>query len=269
MNFLISANKFTLSFKLFALGIFFLASAPFVSCILFIYPLLVGILKSRAKLFSDKFNIFFPLISLIMIGRVLLNKTHYLVNNGTYDYSTNWLDLFNWVLIFACFFGFQYYLSTKNNRVIIAKIFVAGTIPVLISCIGQYWFNWYGPFEILNGLIKWFQRPLYDNKNVTGLFNNPNYTGAWLTMIFPLAIVILKEKFSLKNRLKANITLLISIFFSTSTILTNSRAALLGLFIPIPFIYGKKSFFFHTYVDINFNFFYFFINFALHAEAIS
>ena len=239
----IPANRFTLSFKLFALGIFFLASAPFVSCILFIYPLIVGIIKSRSKLLSDKFNIFFPLISLIMIGRVLIIKINYFTDYKSHAYTTNSLDLFNWVLIFACFYGFQYYLLTKDNRVIIAKIFIAGTIPVLITCIGQYWFNWYGPFEILNGLIKWFQRPLsYDNRNVTGLFNNPNYTGAWLTMVFPLAILALKEKFRLKNRLKAIITLLISILFSTSTVLTNSRAAWLGLLIPIPFIYGKKSF---------------------------
>ena len=178
-----------------------------------------------------------------MIGRVLIIKINYFTDYQSYAYTTNSLDLFNWVLIFACFYGFQYYLLTKENRVIIAKIFIAGTIPVLITCIGQYWFNWYGPFEILNGLIKWFQRPLsYGNRNVTGLFSNPNYAGAWLTMIFPLAILALKEKFRLKNRLKAIITLLISLLFSTSAVLTNSRAAWLGLLIPIPFIYGKKSF---------------------------
>ena len=82
------------------------------------------------------------------------------------------------------FIGFKHYVNNQQKRKVIAKFFIAGTIPILISCIGQYWFDWYGPFEILNGLIKWFQRPLSPTyQNVTGLFSNPNYAGTWLTMM--------------------------------------------------------------------------------------
>ena len=123
-----------------------------------------------------------------------------------------------------------------------AKYFIAGTIPVLISCIGQYWFQWYGPFEILNGLVKWFQRPLSSsNQNVTGLFSNPNYTGAWLTMMWPLSTAIMQEKYHLKEYIKSKIMFFIVIFITSFTILTNSRNAWIGFFLSIPILFGKKS----------------------------
>ena len=112
----------------------------------------------------------------------------------------------------------------------------------MVSCIGQYWFNWYGYFEIFNGLIKWFQRPLSPtNQNVTGLFSNPNYTGAWLSMMWPLSIALITEKIYLKEFLKSKIMSLIMLILSTSLILTNSRNAWLSFFISIPIMFGKKS----------------------------
>ena len=47
----------------------------------------------------------------------------------------------------------------------------------------------YGPFSILNGLIIWFQRsPGETTVSVTGLFNNPNYTGFSLSLIIPFIL---------------------------------------------------------------------------------
>ena len=65
---------------------------------------------------------------------------------------------------------------------------ISGSIPFLVTGIGQYHFNWTGPMETLFGLIKWYQRPI-DNTIVTrggltGLFNNANYAGCWLNIIF-------------------------------------------------------------------------------------
>ena len=40
--------------KLFILGIFFLPSAPFISSLLFMYPLFKGLIKKSETLFKDK-----------------------------------------------------------------------------------------------------------------------------------------------------------------------------------------------------------------------
>ena len=97
------------------------------------------------------------------------------------------MGLFNWIPLFFCFFSFQKYLNTIQERKIIMKIFVAGSVPVLVSGFGQYWFNWHGPLTLLNGLIIWFQKPsLY----LSGLFSNQNYTGCWLNIVWPFAIAI-------------------------------------------------------------------------------
>ena len=46
--------------------------------------------------------------------------------------------------------------------------------------------------ETLNGLIIWYQRPLDNITGMTGLFNNPNYLGMWLTLCLPFALSALK-----------------------------------------------------------------------------
>ena len=42
--------------KLFYIGILFLASAPFFSCLLFLYPLFKGLLNSKKNILKDKIN---------------------------------------------------------------------------------------------------------------------------------------------------------------------------------------------------------------------
>ena len=73
-------------------------------------------------------------------------------------------------------------------RIQTAKYFLIGSLPVLFSGFSQYFLGWYGPYEIFNKLIIWYQRPLIDGAGVTGLFNNYNYCGAWLSKVLPLII---------------------------------------------------------------------------------
>ena len=83
--------------------------------------------------------------------------------------------------------------AQKKKRKKAGLILVAGTFPVLISGFGQYFFEWTGPLEILNGLVVWYQRPLVDH-GLTGPFNNQNYAGAWLSLVWPFSIALLVEK---------------------------------------------------------------------------
>ena len=187
INRIIPLKSENIEFNFFLIEILFLASAPFISCLVFIYPILSGFLKSKYNILKDRYNQIFILVSIILITKSIFS--FYQVNNEIEEWtnSLNWAGIANWVPLFICSVGLNKYLNDINKRKLVAKYFIAGTIPVLISCIGQYWFQWYGPFEIFNGLIKWFQRPLsVNNQNVTGLFSNPNYTGAWLTMMCSL-----------------------------------------------------------------------------------
>lgn len=230
-----------LDIKFFSLGIFFLASAPFLSCVLLLYPLFKGLFQKRENLLKDGFNQLLMIISLILITKSITTSLLGNTKIPLWDSSLNWAGISNLIPMFLCYMAFNEYLDKEYKRKKVIKLFVAGTLPVLATCIGQYWFNWYGPFEIFNGLIKWFQRPLTNTDYaVSGLFNNQNYTAIWLTMMWPLILILLKEKFNLKEFLKSKILLVITIFNAIFIVLTNSRNGLIGLLIPFIFLIGQR-----------------------------
>ena len=76
-----------------------------------------------------------------------------------------------------------------------ALFLTAGTLPVFVTGFGQYFFNWHGPFETLNGLIIWYQRPVdVLEGGLSGLFNNQNYTGSWLNFVWPFSLALFLDK---------------------------------------------------------------------------
>ena len=138
--------------------------------------------------------------------------------------------------IFLIFISFQLYLRNTNQRVIFSRFLIAGSIPLFISCILQSWFKVYGPFETLNGLIIWFQKPVEENHfGITGLFNNQNYTGLWLTAILPFLIAEIKFT---KFKLFIYFLLFCDVYL---LFLTTSKNAFLGFLIIIIMLYGLKS----------------------------
>tara|TARA_Y100001978_G_C23662867_1_gene419593 strand:- start:490 stop:1545 length:1056 start_codon:yes stop_codon:yes gene_type:complete len=150
------------------------------------------------------------------------------------------LGIWNWLPFFLGFLFFKSFLETEKQREITAKIFVVGTLPVLISGFGQYWFDWFGPLKTLNGLIIWFQKPI-DMQGLSGLFSNQNYAGAWLNFVFPfcMASFLKYTKFSLKK----NISLIFLISITIAILLTKSRNAWGGLIFSIPLLLGVSSLF--------------------------
>ena len=110
---------------------------------------------------------------------------------------------------------------------------------MIITGIGQSFFNWHGPMETLNGLIIWYQRPIEGITGMTGLFNNPNYTGLWLNLILPFCLA---ETINLRNnKFKLIITFLFSFSFTLCTILTNSRAAWICISLGSVVMLGRKG----------------------------
>jgi len=229
-----------LDFKIFLIAILLLASAPFFSSIIFLYLTLKSFRKSYKELIADKYNLLILIVSIIMILQCILYT--FFIDNELEKWSEqlHWAGIANWIPLFILFIGLQPYLSTPEKRLKTAKFFIASSFPVLASCLLQFIFGWHGPYETLNGLIKWFQIPYGNEGSITGLFNNPNYTGSWLTLIFPLSLACFKDKFSNKEYLKFKILFLIISLFTFTILLTNSRAAFIGLIFSIPIIFGKK-----------------------------
>ena len=229
-------NNFELNF--FYLGVFLLPSLPSIASIFFLIIFISLSLKKKSYL-EDFYN--FPFfISAILIILSCLSNTFFPHDFYKDEYNINqiWLGIWNWLPYFWIFWLFQEFSNKKEIRKKITLIFLAGSIPIIISGIMQYFFQFHGPFILLDGLIIWYQREIEPNGGMTGLFNNANYLGMWLNIIWPFSIVFLKE-----NIHKPKIRLL-SIIFSASilacTILTFSRNAWLGLIFSTIFVLGFR-----------------------------
>tara|TARA_S200000501_G_scaffold375341_1_gene427106 strand:- start:1207 stop:2583 length:1377 start_codon:yes stop_codon:yes gene_type:complete len=237
----------------FRLGIFFLPSAPFFSALFFLTTVIISFTKNK-KLFilNDKYNrlFMFAIVGMFIIALVhIFTREPIIFNQRIWDpidskeilltekispYSSL-IGLSNWIPLFFCFFSFQNYLNSIQERKLIMKIFVAGTVPVLVSGFGQYFFNWYGELSLLNGLIIWFQK---EQEHLSGLFSNQNYTGCWLNIVWPFVIAIFLEKTNVFYKKGVSLVFLISI--ALSSFLTSSRNAIAGLFLTLPIIIGKS-----------------------------
>ena len=237
----------------FRAGVFFLASAPFISIILFLINLLISFYKKKIYIFRDKYN---RLLIVAALGMLIISIIHiFSINNlaigkislenislskkifkaETSPFSSL-IGLSNWIPLFLCYLYFQNYLNSMKERKIIMKVFVAGTVPVLVSGFGQFWFNWHEPMTLLNGLIIWFQE---DKPHLSGLFSNQNYTGCWLNIVWPFSIAIFLEKTNQILKKGLSTSFLISILIAS--LLTSSRNAWGGLFLTLPIILSTTS----------------------------
>lgn len=230
---------------LFIVGIFFLPSALPISIIFLLLSLLISIKINYKKFFFDKVNILLITLS----GLMIFSNFRYLFKSPEYFISENlnntWVDLFNWIPLFLCFWGFQSYLRSEEDRKLFINALLISTVPVITSCILQFWLGIYGPFSTLGGLVTWFQREP-NLSSVTGLFSNPNYAGFWLASIWPFAA------YSIKNKKNNPVLLINFLLISYFLLMTNSRNAFIGLLISLPILYGLKIFIFSIIIIIFF-----------------
>ena len=228
-------------FLLFNLALFLLPSAFIISALLIVFVLVFSNYRSQRKYLKDKWNIPFLLAGIYMVISSIIHTTNnQLISKYNLDISLTWIGLANWIPFFWCFWGFQSFLNSERKRKIAGMILLSGTMPVIITGLGQSIFGWYGPHEALNGLIIWYQRPLEGITGLTGLFNNPNYAGIWLNIIWPFCLA------SLINSKRVFFEEIFIYFFTFSitlaTILTNSRSAWIGILIGSLIMLGKNYF---------------------------
>ena len=227
-----------LSVRIFLLGIFLLPSAPSISVFFLLISSFKSIKQNFSKVIGDKWNITFIISALFMPLICLLQTENVEPLKENWDKSLTWIGLSNWVPLIFIFISFQFFVSTAEDRKIVSKILVAGSLPILISGFSQYFLKIYGPFDIFNGLIIWFQKPLQTDTGLTAVFNNQNYAGAWFCIIWPLSLAALLE--SLNKKVSKYICLSILISITTAAILTTSRSAWGGLILLIPLITGMS-----------------------------
>ena len=219
-------------------GIFLLASAVGISLLLLLISVLISFLKPL-KFFDDKWNLPLVISGIWMLISTLIHFQRYeeYIALGI-DPKLSLIGLVNWLPFFFSFWGFQNYLNSPQKRLIASILLISGSVPVIFSGILQL-LNINGPFEIFYGLVVWFQKPIQDIGSLAGLFNNQNYAGLWMVMVWPFC---LSELTSPRKSLPKKITLLIlSLLFVSFIFLTDSRNAILSLILSSPIILGYTN----------------------------
>ncbi len=232
-------NKYKLGEFLFFTGSFLLCSSILIAGIFLLPSLIYGsILQFRKKnFFKNPWQISFLICGILIISNALLQK-FIIPNNFTeiWDPNLSIIGIGNWIPFFWIFWACQPFLDSVEKRKKFSLIILAGSFPLLLTGFGQYYFNWNGPYKTLNGLITWYMR---SSENLTGLFNNVNYTGTWFNLILPFCVALVAEKS--RNLFKKSITIFFLLGISISIFLTNSRNAWLGLSLVIPLLIGKEG----------------------------
>ena len=230
----------------FYLGTFFLASALPIAGIFYLIALFTSIHKTKRSILKDGWNqILIVSSGFILFSSIKTNLFHLQNNTNEIQYSSSWYSLFNWIPLFLIFIYFQHYLKNKDQRSWFSKILISGTFPVFFSCLLQYKYRLYGPWETFGGLIVWFNKPIYGIDGgapfdgLSGLFSNPNYLGFWLSTIFPLIVALILENkfFNYKKFFTIGLSLLTVILI----LYTRSRNAILNLFVTSFLIFGLKN----------------------------
>ncbi len=239
-------NYFYLGEKLFLIGIFFLPSALPIGGFFLLSSIVLAFSKNNVNLIKNKWNFLFLFSTLLILISTIYNCFFDLspvLEN--IDKSIILFNLFNWIPIYLAFLAFQIYLKSDKQRLLFQKFLISGTIPVLISCIMHSFLKIYGPFKTLFGTIVWFNyESIIDGAGgVSGLFNNPNYLGTWLTICLPFSISLLRIEKVKSYKLILSILNLLIIYFAVAT---NSRNAFLGIFIGLIVVFGIKRIIYFT-----------------------
>ncbi len=236
----VEINLRKVGLKLLYLGVFLLPSAPVIASLSLFISLLFSKNNNPIYFIRERTNKLFILVSLLMIFSCIYNNLNNPIVLQKSIGNLSWISLINWIPFFWCFWGFQPYLEKNEVRKMVGKLLVIGSLPVIISGFLQYFLNITGPFEVLNGLIIWYQKPISLTDGLTGPFNNANYAGSWLTLVWPFTLYYFLIN---KKKSKKLFTTIICLLFIISILLTNSRNSWLGLLISTQIILSFETIF--------------------------
>ncbi len=151
-----------------------------------------------------------------------------------------WVGLGNWLPFFWAFWGYQPYLATAAARRRTGLMLLAGSVPVIVTGLGQLWLGWDGPLQQLSGLIIWHLHPGGNPPGrLSGLFDYANIAGSWLALAWPFALAaLLQPRLQQPLRIAA---LLIAASLAAALFLTDSRNAWGALLVALPLVVGPAS----------------------------
>ena len=151
-----------------------------------------------------------------------------------------WAGLANWLPLFWGFWGFQPYVAEAGARRRTALWMVAGTVPVVVTGLGQLWLGWQGPWQSLGGLVIWFMAPGGEPEGrLSGLFDYANIAAAWLALVWPLILAALVQPGLDRNR--RGVLLILATALVSALVLTESRNGWGALVLAVPLVLGPVS----------------------------
>jgi O-antigen ligase len=191
--------------------------------------LLLGSRGRRPPLANPANRVLLAIATLMVLGCI-----------GAYSGWLAWVGLANWLPFFWAFWGFQPYLSTPAARLRAGLMLVAGTVPVILTGLGQLWWGWQGPFQALGGMVIWHLRAGGNPPGrLAGLFDYANIAGSWLVMVWPLLLAALLQPGLVRWR--RAVVLLLAVSLVTAVFLTDSRNAWGALVLALPMVCGPRS----------------------------
>ena len=218
-----------LGWRCFQLGLALLASSALLGGLLLFVALLLGS-RRRTPPLADRANGVLLAAAVLMVLGCVRAESGWLA----------WVGLGNWLPFFWAFWGYQPYLATAAARRRTGLALLAGTVPVIVTGLGQLWWGWSGPFEQLGGLVIWHLHPGGNPPGrLSGLFDYANIAGSWLALAWPFALAALLQR-TLRPTLRG-IALLIAAGLAAALFLTDSRNAWGALVMGLPLVVGPAS----------------------------
>ena len=216
----------------FQLGLFLLASSLLLAVIPLFWALLEGTRHHRPRWWRDRVNLWLVAVAVLMTCAAPFARSGWLA----------WPGLVNWLPFFWGFWGFQPYLMTPAARRRITQVLVAGTVPVVVTGLGQLLLGWSGPWEVLNRLVIWHMDPGgLPPGRLSGLFDYANVAAAWLAFSWPLLLAVavsIGRQWWGRWSWKQPTVLLLVVSQLAALYLTDSRNAWGAAVVAVPLVLG-------------------------------
>ena len=244
-----------LGWRCFQLGVFVLPASALVAAVLLFVALVLGT-RGRGGWrgwWADPANrVLVLLAGLMVLGALLVQEFE------GYSRGLAWVGLFNWLPFFWGFWGFQPYVTAPAARRRVGLWLVAGTVPVVVTGLGQLFLGWSGPWQILGGLVIWhLKQGGRPEGRLSGLFDYANITAAWLSLSWPLLLAALLScgrrwrsalrgtdldgESAGRRAVSLSVVLALAAAQVAALYLTDSRNAWGALLLAVPIVAGPSS----------------------------
>ena len=213
------------------LGLFFLASSALVAAMCLLVSLVLSSWRAGIGAYGrDPLNRWL----LLTTGLMLVGAA------GSTSGALAWLGLFNWIPFFWGFWGWQPYLLDPAARQRCIGCLLAGSVPVVVTGLGQLLLGWEGPWSIVSGLIVWHvDAGGQPDGRLSGLFDYANIAAAWLALSWPLLLGrLLLPGANMPGRI---LTVVLVLSHAVCLWLTASRNAWAAAVLAIPLVLGPGT----------------------------